>query len=122
MLFEHLQGRPDPALLDALNMSFYSAILGRSIAGQIGLADREETFISALFHNLGRTLVALYLPAESQAIQAGGDTAAGARSGCACWVMSYASIGVAVARALNLPEQAAAEHEPRDRARRPTRR
>jgi len=105
MLFEHLQGQArTPALLDALNMSFYSAILGRSIAGQIGLADREETFISALFHNLGRTLVALYLPAESQAIRAGGEQqqeSAVAR----VLGMSYASIGMAVARALNLPER-----------------
>ena len=60
MLFEKLQAEAKtPALLDALNMSFYSAILGRSIAGQTSLADKEETFITALFHNLGRTLVAL---------------------------------------------------------------
>jgi len=105
MLFEHLQGQArTPALLDALNMSFYSAILGRSIAGQIGLADREETFISALFHNLGRTLVALYLPAESQAIRAGGEQQ---QESAVTRVlgMSYASIGMAVARALNLPER-----------------
>ena len=105
MIFERLQAEAKtPALVDALNMSFYSAILGRSIAGQIGLADREETFISALFHNLGRTLVALYLPAESQAIRAGGEQqqeSAVAR----VLGMSYASIGMAVARALNLPER-----------------
>ena len=71
MLFEHLQAQAkSPALVDALNMSFYSAILGRAIAGRTGLADSEETFISGLFHNLGRTLVALYLPAEINAIRA----------------------------------------------------
>jgi HD-like signal output (HDOD) protein len=58
MLFERLQAEAKtPALLDALNMSFYSAVLGRSIAEETRLADREETFITALFHNLGRTLV-----------------------------------------------------------------
>jgi HD-like signal output (HDOD) protein len=92
MLFEHLQAQAKtPALLDALNMSFYSAILGRSIAGRTGFADGEETFISALFHNLGRTLVALYLPAEVAVLRVLG--------------MSYTSIGAAVARALNLPER-----------------
>jgi HD-like signal output (HDOD) protein len=105
MIFEHLQGQAkSPALLDALNMSFYSAILGRSIAEKTGAADREETFISALFHNLGRTLVALYLPAELKAIRAEDtqhtDTAVTRVLG-----MSYSSIGVAVARALNLPER-----------------
>jgi HD-like signal output (HDOD) protein len=105
MLFEKLQGEAKtPALLDALNMSFYSAILGRSIADQTRLADKEETFLTALFHNLGRTLVALYLPAEAKAIQADGaqhqDFAVLKVLG-----MSYSSIGVAVARALNLPEK-----------------
>ena len=31
--------------------------------------DPEEAFISALFHNLGRILVALYLPVEMDAIK-----------------------------------------------------
>ena len=105
MLFEHLQAQAKtPALIDAMNMSFYSAILGRSMAGQTGLADKEETFITALFHNLGRTLVALYLPAEAKAIHAEGaqhqDFAVLKVLG-----MSYTSIGVAVARTLNLPER-----------------
>jgi HD-like signal output (HDOD) protein len=105
MLFEHLQAQArTPALLDALNMSFYSAILGRSIAERTGLADKEETFISALFHNLGRTLVALYLPAEAKAIRAAEDQQ---HDSAVTRVlgMSYSSIGVAVARALNLPER-----------------
>ena len=105
MLFEKLQAEAKtPALLDALNMSFYSAILGRSIADQTALADKEETFITALFHNLGRTLVALYLPAEAKAIHSEGaqhqDFAVLKVLG-----MSYSSIGVSVARALNLPEK-----------------
>ena len=105
MLFEHLQAQAkSPALVDALNMSFYSAILGRSIADEIGIADREETFISALFHNLGRTLVALYLPAEVKAIRAEAGTEPG-RAVLRVLGMSYTSIGVAVARALNLPER-----------------
>jgi hypothetical protein len=105
MLFERLQAEAKtPALLDALNMSFYSAILGRGIAEQTGLADKEETFITALFHNLGRTLVALYLPAESKAIRAETDQQQDAAV-LKVLGMSYSSIGVAVARALNLPER-----------------
>ena len=105
MIFERLQAQAKtPALLDALNMSFYSAVLGRSIADRTGLADKEETFISALFHNLGRTLVALYLPAESKAIRAEEEQQQDAAV-LRVLGMSYSSIGVAVARSLNLPER-----------------
>jgi HD-like signal output (HDOD) protein len=105
MVFERLQAQAKtPALLDALNMSFYSAILGRSIADRTGLADKEEAFITALFHNLGRTLVALYLPAESKAIKSEAEPQQDAAVQRVLG-MSYSSIGVAVARALNLPER-----------------
>ncbi len=105
MLFEHLKAQArTPALLDALNMSFYSAILSRAIAVKTGFVDREEAFISALFHNLGRTLAALYLPAEVALIRAEEE---GNQLGATLRIlgMSYTSIGVAVARALNLPER-----------------
>jgi eukaryotic-like serine/threonine-protein kinase len=107
MLFEHLQARAKtPELVDALTMSFYSAILGRAIADQTSFADPEEAFISALFHNLGRILVALYLPAEMQAIKANAsndhDAAVYHQLG-----MSYAAVGIAVANALNLPSKLA---------------
>jgi HD-like signal output (HDOD) protein len=105
MLFEHLQAQAkSPALVDALNMSFYSAILGRSIAGEVGIADREESFISSLFHNLGRTLVALYLPSEVKLIRTQQDQNADAAV-LRVLGTSYSTIGAAVARALNLPER-----------------
>jgi eukaryotic-like serine/threonine-protein kinase len=107
ILFEHLQARAKtPELVDALTMSFYSAILGRAIADQTSFADPEEAFISALFHNLGRILVALYLPAEMQAIKANtsGDHDAAVFHQLG---MSYAAVGIAVANALNLPSRLA---------------
>ena len=71
ILFEHLQAQAKTAdLVDTLNMSFYSAILGRTIADGTSFADPEEAFISALFHNLGRMLVALYPPDELALIKA----------------------------------------------------
>jgi hypothetical protein len=63
VLFEHLQTQAKtPALVETLNMSFYSAVLGRPIAEGTRLVDAEEAFISALFHHLGRILAALYCP------------------------------------------------------------
>ncbi len=112
ILFKHLQTQAhSPELVDALTMSFYSAILGRAIADQTSFADPEEAFISALFHNLGRFLVALYLPAEMEAIKASADpdpdAAVHRHLG-----MSYAAIGLAVARALNLPGRLANSMSP----------
>lgn len=103
MLFEHLQAQTrNPALVDALNMSFYSAILSRSIAVETGFVSSEEAFIGALFHNLGRTLTAMYLPAEVEAIRAEPEQSQDAAV-IRILGMTYASIGAAVARALNLP-------------------
>ena len=112
ILFKHLQTQAkSPELVDALTMSFYSAILGRAIADQTSFADPEEAFISALFHNLGRFLVALDLPAEMEAIKASADpdpdAAVHRHLG-----MSYAAIGIAVARALNLPGRLANSMSP----------
>lgn len=105
ILFEHLQAQAKtPDLVDALTMSFYSAILGRSVAEQTGFADPEEAFIGALFHNLGRTLVALYLPSEMAAISAARDHDEAARKELG---MSFAAVGIAVANALNLPARLA---------------
>ena len=107
ILFEHLQAQAKtPELVDALTMSFYSAILGRAIADQTSFVDPEEAFISALFHNLGRILVALHLPAEMEAIKAraGNDPDAAVYQQLG---MSYAAVGVAVANALNLPSRLA---------------
>jgi HD-like signal output (HDOD) protein len=107
ILFEHLQAHAKtPEMVDTLNMSFYSAILGRTIADGTGFADPEEAFISALFHNLGRMLVAMYLPDELAVINASdaddGETAVQAVLG-----QSYMSLGIAVANALNLPAKLA---------------
>jgi len=107
ILFEHLQAQAETAdLVDALNMSFYSAILGRTIAEGTGFADPEEAFISALFHNLGRMLVALYLPDELALINAseGQPREEAVQSVLG---LSYTSLGIAVAEALQLPARLA---------------
>jgi HD-like signal output (HDOD) protein len=103
ILFEHLQGHAKtPDMFDTLNMSFYSAILGRTIADGTRFADPEEAFISALFHNLGRMLVAMYLPDELALIKAADEPD---RDATVLSVLgqSYASLGIAVAQSLNLP-------------------
>jgi eukaryotic-like serine/threonine-protein kinase len=105
VLFEHLQkqARSGP-LADTLNMSFYSAILGRNLAEHSGFADSEETFICALFHKLGRLLVAFYLPADYEAIQAVPDGPPETRSRGVLG-LTFQEIGIAVAEELSLPQK-----------------
>jgi HD-like signal output (HDOD) protein len=102
ILFEHLQAQAKtPELVDTLNMSFYSAILGRTIAEGTSFTDPEEAFISALFHNLGRMLVAVYLPDELAIINAKAvdrENAVHAVLG-----QSLTALGIAVAESLRLP-------------------
>jgi HD-like signal output (HDOD) protein len=102
ILFEHLQDHAKtPDMVDTLNMSFYSAILGRSIADATDVADPEEAFISALFHNLGRMLVAMYLPDELTIINASTEEHDAAVVGVLG--LTYASLGIAIAEALKMP-------------------
>jgi eukaryotic-like serine/threonine-protein kinase len=104
ILFEHLRKQAGSrALMDALNMSFYSAILGRNIAGASGAADTEEAFICTLFHRLGRLLVAFYLPQDYEAIQ----TAEGTEDQRARAVLglTFQEFGVRVADELSLPQK-----------------
>jgi hypothetical protein len=104
LLFEHLQkqARSEP-LLDALNMSFFSAMIGRNIADNTGVASTEEAFICALFHRLGHLLVAFYLPADFARIQApGGKPDQRARDVLG---VGFQEIGVAVATDLKLPQK-----------------
>jgi eukaryotic-like serine/threonine-protein kinase len=105
ILFEHLQAQAKTgALADAVNMSFFSAVLGRTIAERASFADPEEAFIGSLFHNLGRTLVALYLPDRHAAVLAWREGEP-ERAPQAVLGASYATIGVGVAEALSLPEK-----------------
>jgi eukaryotic-like serine/threonine-protein kinase len=105
VLFEHLQKQArNGALVDSLNMSFYSAILSRNIAENSGFADAEEAFISALFHRLGRLLVSFYLPEDAVAIQSadGGTDDERAREVLGC---TFQEIGIRVAEELSLPQK-----------------
>jgi HD-like signal output (HDOD) protein len=103
VLFEHLQAQArTPDMVDTLNMSFYSAFLGRTIADSTSFTDPEEAFISALFHNLGRMLVAMYLPDELTIINASNpdDHDAAVQSVLG---QSFTSLGIAVSEGLKLP-------------------
>jgi eukaryotic-like serine/threonine-protein kinase len=117
ILFDHISRQAkNPALVDILNMSFYSAILGRNIAEDTGFTDGEETFLSSLFHRLGRVLVAFYLPEEFATIETRAQTTDRTASVRAVLGASFEDVGVAVAHELNLPDKLSRtmEHMPGD--------
>jgi eukaryotic-like serine/threonine-protein kinase len=105
ILFEHLQKQARTGVLaDALNMSFYSAILGRNIAESSGATDAEEAFICTLFHRLGRLLVAFYLPADYEAIQAATEGSDDQKAR-AVLGLTFQETGIAIAAELSLPQK-----------------
>jgi len=70
MILEHLQnkGQTDE-LKDAALSSFLSAVIARDVAEKMMFASKEEAFICALLHNIGKHLVICYFPEEYQAIK-----------------------------------------------------
>lgn len=70
MLFDHLQNKGQAATLrDEIITAYFTAVMGRSLAGSMGLRDAEEAFICAMFHRLGRLLCAFYFHEEFVEIQ-----------------------------------------------------
>jgi len=69
LLIDNLQDRTQA---DALRESFACALLAglvaRSLAHATGVRQGEESFVCALFHDLGRMVTLLHLPGEARAI------------------------------------------------------
>lgn len=108
ILFENLQNKPHAAhLKDDIVASLYGAILATRLQAKLNLRDSEEVFICAMFHNLGRLLVAFYFPEEMEEIQNQVQHAGADEDKAAIKVLgvSYEEMGVAVAHAWNFPEK-----------------
>ncbi|MHB9118218.1 MAG: HDOD domain-containing protein [Burkholderiales bacterium] len=108
ILFENLQNKPHAAhLKDDIVASLYGAILATRLQAKLNLRDSEEVFICAMFHNLGRLLVAFYFPEEMEEIQNQVQHAGVDEDKAAIKVLgvNYEEMGVAVAHAWNFPEK-----------------
>jgi HD-like signal output (HDOD) protein len=70
MLFEQLGNKTLAAdLRDALLASFMSGIIARELSEELGVREKEESFICALFHDLGKLLAIFYMPEDSMKIK-----------------------------------------------------
>lgn len=70
MVLDHLQSKSQTdELKDASLSSFLSGVIARDVAEKMMFAAKEEVFICALLHNLGKHLVICYFPEEYLAIK-----------------------------------------------------
>lgn len=70
LLFENLKDQKSVAeLKENIVNSFMSGVIAREMSEEEGLADSEEIFIDAVFHNLGKLLVSFIMPMEAKKIK-----------------------------------------------------
>lgn len=106
LLFEHLQNKVNAnQLKEEFLRANLAGILARDIGGAARFRDLEQTFICALFHNLGRLLSQFYFPEESEEIRR-----IIAQKGCAeeqaalqVLGIGFEELGMAIARQWGFP-------------------
>ena len=107
MLFDHLQNKSQANdLKDEVLVSYFGGVLARQLVSKAGIRDAEEAFICAMFHNLGRLLVAFYLYDEHREIQVllnrGVDHA---KASVQVLGVSALELGAAIAKSWNFPDR-----------------
>jgi HD-like signal output (HDOD) protein len=108
MIYDHLQNKTQAAELKEVAVSsFMSGVIAMSVSESMKRGDREEAFICAMLHNLGKMLVICYLPEEYEEIKhrlarEGPDEGKASKSVLG---VSYGELGMAVSRSWNFPDK-----------------
>ncbi|WP_137938705.1 serine/threonine protein kinase [Chitinivorax sp. B] len=108
ILFEHLQNRSQAVQLrDEVIRTFFSGLMARMLEQKLGSRSHEESFIGAMFQNLGRLLGTFYLFDEAMEIQRAvrQDGQVSERAEIAVLGLTYAELGMGIARAWNFPDK-----------------
>lgn len=108
LVFDHLQNKAQAKELKEMAVaSFMSGLIAAGVAETTKRGEKEEAFICAMLHNLGKMLVICYLPEEYEEIKNqmdqkgfGEDLASKAVLGVA-----YSDLGMAVSRSWNFPDK-----------------
>lgn len=106
LLFEHLQNKSNAnQLKEEFLRANLAGILGKELGSAAQMRDLEQSFICALFHNLGRLLAHYYFPEEAEEIrrlsgqrEVSEDTASQQILG-----VSYEEMGIEIARQWGFP-------------------
>ena len=106
LLLEHMQDQGHAA---QIKEEFLRALMGGTLASQLTPTRREaeETFIGAMFQNLGRMLTEFYFPEEAQQIRQlapAGDAAARSQAAHKVLGLSFTDLGIGVAKSWGLPD------------------
>lgn len=108
ILFDNLENKAHAQQLkEEFVKVLYAGMLAREMAGRAQLRDREEAFIGAMPHKLGRMLPLFYFPAETEAISRLIETEAlsDARASPRVLGLSYENLGMGIARNWGFPDQ-----------------
>jgi len=108
LIFEHLQSKAQAKELKEMAIgSCMSGLIAMDVADNMKLGGKEEVFICAMLHSLGKMLAICYLPEEHAEIkkrmaQKGFDEAMAAQS---VMGVTYTDLGMAVSRSWNFPDK-----------------
>jgi eukaryotic-like serine/threonine-protein kinase len=108
LIFEHLQSKEQAAELKEIAISScMSGLIAMDVADNMKLGGKEEAFICAMLHSLGKMLAVCYLPEEHEEIkrrmaQKGFDEAMASQS---VMGVTYIDLGMAVSRSWNFPDK-----------------
>ena len=107
LLFEHLQNKSNASQLqEEFLRACLAGLFARELAQRLRLRDGEQSYICAVFHNLGRLLCQFYFPEESEDIRRVVQQQDCSEEGAAQRVLGagFEELGVALARAWGFPE------------------
>lgn len=108
LIFERLQSKAQATELKEMAISScMSGLIAMDIADNMKLGEKEEVFICAMLHSLGKMLAICYLPEEHAEIkkrmaQKGLDEAMASQS---VMGVTYTDLGMAVSRSWNFPDK-----------------
>ena len=107
LLFEHLQNKTNASQLqEEFLRACLAGLFARELARRLRLRDGEQSYICAVFHNLGRLLCQFYFPEESEDIRRVVQQHGCSEESAAQRVLGagYEELGIALARAWGFPE------------------
>lgn len=107
IFFEHIENKQQAEQLrEMVSTAMFRATLAHHVAGEIDQGEAEEYFLSGLLKDLGRLLVAFYLPEESREIERLErlDQKEPLVAQYNVLGVSYEKIGIEIARQWNFPK------------------